>query len=527
VRVPGVCAYPKAIEEVAAPRRGPTLRTHYACLSRRRLIRLIPPIPGLWLCFTHLDCVCNQVVAATNRVCGITPQPTEFGLSLMRKMSCTLFRPMGHTPTWSCDQVVETFKDKRHARYTKALATLKERSFTDADAKVSAFVKSEKFNPADKVNPDPRMIQCRNPRYNILLGQYLRPMERRIYRLLSKRGLRCIAKGLNTFERARLIVEKWACFDEPVCFSLDASRWDKHITADVLRIEHSVYTWMNADPFFARLLSLQLQNRCSTRDGVVYLADARMSGDLNTALGNCLLMCVMIFAVMKLLGIEFEILDDGDDCLLFCEAKYANILRSRLPSLFLEFGQELKLENEAYSLEEIVFCQSRLITTPDGPRMVRNWAKVLSHGTSGVQHWNAPSAVPGMLTAVGHCELALNSGIPIIQAWAITCITNGRGRRLRNGCDVDSGLRIRAAVELGAGPRFDEVVYHSAPKPIAMLTRLSFERAYGVSPAQQVALEDALYKWRIKSFTAIDIPSERASDWEDRSLPELQPPSCL
>jgi hypothetical protein len=422
---------------------------------------------------------------------------------------------------------VDTFKDRRHKRYLRALETLKLRSFTPADAKVSAFVKSEKFNPADKVNPNPRMIQCRNPRYNILLGQYLRPMERRIYGLLSKRGHRCIAKGLNSFERARLIQEKWACFDEPVCFSLDASRWDKHITAEVLKVEHSVYTWMNSDPFLATLLKFQLGNNCSTRDLVEWFADTRMSGDLNTALGNCLLMCIMIHAVMRLLGIDFEILDDGDDCLLFCDSKHANVLRSRLPSLFLQFGQELKLENEAYSLEDVVFCQSKVITTPDGPRMVRNWRKVLSHGTSGTQHWNAPSAVPGMLNAVGHCELALNAGIPIIQPWAISLIAMSGGRRLRDGCAVDAGLKIRTAVDLGAGDRFDEVVYHSAPKPIAMSTRLSFERAFGDSPAEQVAYEDILYKWRIKSFVAVDIPSELAADWEDRSLPELQPPSCL
>jgi hypothetical protein len=526
VRVPGVCAYPKQLEEVAAPRRGPTLRAHIACESRRHLIRLTPPIPGLWLCYTHLDCECNQVVSATNRVCGRVPQPTRYGLDLLRKAAGRLFRPLGHTTVWTPQQVVNSFKDKRKARYQRALDTLSVRCFTNADAKVSAFIKSEKFNPADKVNPDPRMIQCRSPRYNILLAQFLRPMEHRIYGLRGKSGLRCIAKGLNTYERAQLIEQKWNRFVTPVCFSLDASRWDKHITSDVLKIEHQVYLWLCSDPFLQHLLSLQLQNKCKTRTGVNWEADARMSGDMNTALGNCLLMCSMIMGVMWLLKIDFEILDDGDDCLLICEAVHSDQLRGRLPSLFTEFGQELKLENEAHSLEEVVFCQSKIVRTPDGPRMVRNWRKVLSHGTSGVQHWNNPRVVPGMLNAVGHCELALNAGMPILQHWCIALLRMSRGSRLRGYCDIDQGLRIRGSVELGV-PNFDVAVYDTAPKPISIVTRLSFEKAFGVPVAEQLAIEARLNEWKVTNFSAVTIPSELAADWVDRSLPDLQPPTCL
>lgn len=525
MRVPGVCAYPKQLEEVAAPSVAPALRAHVTCTSKRHLTRLTPPIPGLWLCFTHKDCECNQIVSCVNRVLGVTPPSTREGVAGVRRAATRLFAPMGHTTTWTMEEVVRSFRDNRGPRYRKAMDTLRVRQFTDRDARVQAFIKSEKFCPADKINPDPRMIQARGMRYNILLAQYLRPIERKAYRLVGPRGGRLIAKGLNASERADLILRKWHGFSRPVCCSLDASRWDKHVTKDMLKVEHSVYRRFNSDPFFAKLLSLQLVNKCATRGGVRWVAHGkRMSGDMNTALGNCVLMCSMVFAAMEKLGVRFDLLDDGDDCLLFFEANHIGLVSSRLPEVFLTFGQQLKLENVAYAPEEIVFCQSRIVTVSTGPRLVRNWRKVLSHGTAGVKHWNNPIVVPAMLNAVGSCELACNPGVPILQEYALALRRNSLGKRLRGHCDVEGGLRIRASVEVKGD--FDECVYDAQPAPITMAARLSFELAWGVSVSEQLAIERLLKCWLIDSFDSVPIPAELASDWVDGSLPDLQIPTA-
>ena len=526
MRVPGVCAYPKSLEEVAAPQRAPNPRPHEGHESRRHLIRMVPPVPGLWLCYTHADCECNQIVSATNRVLGVVPRPSRFGLRTLQVAARRLYRPLGVIRPWSGEEVVKSFNDKRKARYQQALDSFREREFdVKLDSKIKAFIKSEKFNPADKKNPDPRMIQARGLRYNVMLAMYLRPIEHRIYKIRSRLGHRIIAKGLNQVERACEIKSIWDEFRKPVAFSLDASRWDKHVDLDVLRVEHEVYKGFCSDPFFDMLLKAQEVNYCSTRGGVRWKAvGKRMSGDMNTALGNCLLAVAMALAARDMLGVPFEIFDDGDDCLLFCEYEHRGYLRDRLPGVYLHFGQELKLENEAHTLEDVVFCQAKPVYTNSSLRMVRNWRKVLSHGTSGVKHWNNPKLVRPMLKAVGSCELALNPGVPILQEYALALIRNSHGQRLK-WIDVDSGLLLRARYELRA-ENFEDAVYSVSPEAITFEARESFERAWGVSPSEQEMIERILRGWTIDRVEAIDFPLELNSRWEDMTAPELQLPTC-
>jgi hypothetical protein len=485
----------------------------------------VPPVPGLWLCFTHSDCVCNQVVSATNRVLGSPPQPTKSGLQSLRREAKSWSRELGTVIPWTHQQVCESFKDHRKPRYLKAAETLKERAFTRDDAKVNAFIKSEKFNPLEKVNPDPRMIQARGLRYNLELAKYTRPMENRIYKVLSKRGLREIAKGLNQLERAELIKQKCEVFADFTCFSLDSSRWDQHVSAEVLKIEHSIYLRMCNEPELQSILAMQIHNFCSTRSGTKWRSyGRRMSGDMTTALGNCALMRLMIKAAMRQLGVPFEIVDDGDDCLLFVPGELAELVRAALPNIFLEFGQELKLENEAKRIEDIVFCQSKVIETVDGPKMVRPWRKVLAHGTSGVKYWGVPNLVRPMCNAVGSCELALNAGVPVLQAYACALRRFGKEERLKRMDLENTGLLIRARAELHAGGDFEQRVYGSKTRPVTAKARESFERTWGVPVAEQLAIEGILDRWTLLSTEAMDFPLELDSSWEDRSAPELRPP---
>jgi hypothetical protein len=49
-----------------------------------------------------------------------------------------------------------------------------------------AFVKAEKINFTAKPDPAPRVIQPRDPRYNVEVGVYLRPLEHSIYRAIAE-----------------------------------------------------------------------------------------------------------------------------------------------------------------------------------------------------------------------------------------------------------------------------------------------------------------------------------------------------
>ena len=154
-------------------------------------------------------------------------------------------------------------------------------------------------------------------------------------------------------------------FNAPVVVSLDASRFDQHVSKELLEIEHSIYMHMCPSGELRRLLQWQLHNKGVSSQGIRYhTRGKRMSGDMNTALGNCILMILMVSAFMD--GRKYDMLDDGDDGLLIVEEdEYAWVCQNAEPA-FLNFGMEIKVENVARSLEEVEWCQSNPIEYEPG-----------------------------------------------------------------------------------------------------------------------------------------------------------------
>lgn len=500
VRLGGVCAYPKKLEEVAAYNTGVVMPRTWAHESRRTVIRIVPPVEGLWPVFVHTDCICNELISATNRVLGVVPQPTAQGLKLLRQEARLIAKKLGRVKVLTTEEFVNSFTGRRRRRYELAVESLQENALRRSDGNIKAFVKAEKFSPFDKENPDPRMIQARNARYNVEVGVYLKAMEHRLYKLKGPTGMRCIAKGMNMDKRAKVLLKKLAQFDDPICYSLDGSRWDKHISESVLAIEHSVYETMCPDPYFSMLLSWQRNNLCFTTKGLKYrVRGNRMSGDMNTALGNCLLMCIMVHAFAKYACLKkWDLFDDGDDCLLIVERRDEWRLKT-LSEVFLMFGQEVKLENRADRPEDILFCQTKCLVLSEGPRMVRNWRKVLSQGCAGYLRWSEPKQIRAMMGAVGMCELALNRGVPILQEYSLACIRNSRGAGMPKGF-------------------FDEAYRHvdlskAKPSEITPDNRHSFMAAFGITPDEQVAIERELSGWNLTSVELEERPAELDYRW--------------
>lgn len=523
MRVPGVCADPKQLEVIAAHHGTPRPPPTKGCESRRRLVRIVPPIYGLWHCFTHTSCVCNDMISCINRVVGKVPLPTQQGINMMRREASIISRKLGHPAPLSLEDSLSTFKGTKNKLYTRAYESLKIEPLGFRDARIKAFVKAEKFNPADKVNPDPRMIQARDPRYNLHLARFLRPIEHHIYGLRIN-GARSVTKCLNPRQRFELLEEKWAMFRDPVCFSIDCSRWDKHVSMEVLEIEHSVYrSAYPAEVDLKQLLDWQKINRCTTSNGVKYTVfGGRMSGDMNTALGNCLLMCIMVKAAMRHLGLKwYQVMDDGDDCLVLVERSDLTLLKAELPRTFLMFGQELKLENITDNIHHVVFCQSR--PTWNGERYIfaRDWRKVLSQSCCGTKHWNDPRMVQPMFGLIGDCEMAQHAGVPILQVFAerLRELSGGRRAQLQH---LDSSYQYR----VGSWYNLDEL--NAVPtKTITWMARLEFEITWGVDVTTQLAIENSLRSWTPSNIFR-DCPDEFiANDWTQRLDPGVSNPGVL
>lgn len=518
MRVPAVCAYPKVLEEMAANHGYFRPPDHWEHNHQRRLVRIIPPIPQLWTCFTHASCVGNEIVSARNRVLGKVPLPTPDGIRKLYAEVRRLARKFGHLEPWTFKRVIDSFPSTRRRRYQDAYDSLQISSLGYRDAIISAFVKAEKMNPGDKVNPDPRMIQARDPRYNLVIAKYLRPVEHIIYNLRDEWDLRMVAKGLNQSDRAQLLKDKFALFDCPVCICIDASRWDKHISKDVLVVEHSFYkALLPCYPEFERVLSWQLRNTVRTSGGVKYLCDGgRMSGDINTALGNVLLAVVMILSAIRALRVRAAIVDDGDDLLVICESSDVQFLVRELPKQFVGFGQEIRIENVTDDIRKVVFCQTRMVSNGKADIMVRDWRKVMSHACCGTKHWNDPHMIRPMLGLVGSCELALNSGVPVLQEFALALIRNAKGKMAKSSHAESAGLFYRVKYEFGS---VESAQLNAVEQPITDSARLAFEQAFDMPEWEQKAAEDRLRRWSIDT-TIRDYPEEWDSMWEDHVHPD-------
>lgn len=477
-----------------------------ACGEKRCLTRMIPPIPGLWATYTHRNCTCNEYVALRNRVLGAVPRPTKSGLRELRAEAQIIGRQLPKIAPMARSHFVDHYTGKRRERYRQAMLSLEERPLLlPKEAAIEAFVKSEKFNPDAKVNPDPRMIQARNARFNLEIGLYLKPIEHHLYRLTNPSGRPLLAKGLTPWRRGEVIREMWEARRNPCAVSIDGSRWDQHVDKSVLRIEHDVYRCCNSDQWFSTLLDCQLVNKGRTQGRWKYVAKGkRMSGDMNTALGNCLLMVLMARSCLKKLDIEGEIFDDGDDCLLIIEREDLERLQKNIGEIFLNYGQEVKLENIATVLEDVEFCQARPVRMNDNTMsMVANWRKIISQSTSGTRYWHEHETRKNMAFSIGQCLFALYPGVPIIQQYAQKLCEQGTFSREVINTDwiwkVQPTGRTRDLGQLG-------------PEPITPDTRNSFARAFGVSPLQQVAIERQLEQWQLPEGTET-ATSEVSGEW--------------
>lgn len=525
MRIRAVCARPK-LKELAAKHTDARLPPHWVHNSRRYLIRLVPPVPDLWLPVVHSNCVCNEYHSARNRVLAKVPEPTGDAVRQLHKLARKLFRK--RVVPWDLQKTVDSFRVKK-AVYEAAARSLRTEALTRRDARISSFVKAEKFNPHAKSNPDPRMIQARQPRYNLCLARFLRPVEKAVYSLAGPTRLRLIAKGLNARQRAVLLDEKMRQFDRPVVFSLDCSRWDQHISQDLLEVEHAVYLRMcGGDPELAQLLRWQLVNICATGCGVRYTVQGgRMSGDMNTALGNCLLMCLMVHEAMRLCGVgKWDALDDGDDCLLLVEEGEFESVRTKLPGVFLQFGQELKVENVARTLSGVTFCQSKVVVDRLGPTFVRDWRKVLSQSACGVKNWCHIDMIPAMLKAVGVCELALSSGLPILQEFAVAMQRNA-GWAKPNFAEVDPKECHRLTYEVCNGELdWLKVAEAAVERPVTDACRLSFAETFEVDVGQQLHIESILRSWTLDLSQYDTLNGTWDESWTNASFLEEHMPMC-
>jgi len=402
---------------------------------------------------------------------------------------------------------------RKRKRYAQAVIYLAKYGYYDKMGRISFFTKVELIDGVNKGSTDCRGIQGRTPEFNVLFGCYIKTFEKKI---LSAIGLgphcglntvgRVFAKGLNNVQRGRLIQKKMQRFKKCLVFSVDASRFDQHVSILLLQFTHALYAaaYPN-DKFLLKLLRHQLKNAGVTRDKTSYVAEGgRASGDMDTGLGNSLITFVIILLFALVYEIDIDTLNDGDDGLIFMENDKRSCFVDNFSEFSRNFGFDMKLENETTVIDKITFCQSNPLQVMPGKYvMVRNPKRAIGRALQSNTSMSTITEALQTMWAIGSCELALHVGVPVLQSFALFCLRNGLK------CS-DKKLNL---VRYKTSHAYWQLPCKQRPLPVSAYARASFETCFGVGVRDQVLLEEAFDNcdYTVNKVVSLDEPYDFGS----------------
>jgi hypothetical protein len=442
-----------------------------------------------------------------------TPPPkpkTGVFANRLASVSNALISLLSKTAPMSHQQFVDSRRGRKRVMYQSVLDEMAVTGQSiSSEALVKVFVKFEKTDRTSKRDPVPRVISPRSPRYNIRVGRYFKKIEEKIFKHLGTLfGHRTVIKGLDTTKAAGVLREKWEMFSHPVAVGLDASRFDQHVSFDALRVEHKIYASCFTGKHrnrFANLLKYQLKNKCvgETEDGVLkYTTDGtRMSGDMNTSLGNCLLMCLMIKAYATHCGVALQLANNGDDCVVFMEKTDLEKFSAGLDTWFLEMGFNMVVEAPVFEFDEIEFCQTHPVFDGGVWTLCRNPITGLAKDSVLLKDPKnlSYSYIKQWFDAVGTGGMALAARLPVFQSFYAMYQRSGCSRRKRNR-EFDLPWAMQWA-RMESARTFGEITPEA---------RASFYYAYGITPDEQVALEEY--------YDAMSVTPVPSNQWAPRGV---------
>lgn len=408
-----------------------------------------------------------------------TRKPDSVGFKRLASVRSQLLRHLRPTTVVAREDYPLLYSGRKQIVYQKAYESLLRKPVTRKDAYLSTFIKAEKVNFSAKGDPAPRVIQPRTPRYNLEVGRYLKNFEKELCRGFQRGwGYQVVCKGLNADGVAGQLRENWLAFEDPVAFGLDASRFDQHVSEEALLFEHSVYNSVFRSPELAQLLRMQLDNIGFGRIGLDYLKyrvrGCRMSGDINTGMGNCLLMSLMVLSYFEAHGVRARLSNNGDDCVVFCSRRDLGRFDG-ISDWFSSLGFKLKREPTVDVFERIEFCQAQPVYIGGDWRMVRNPWTAMSKDCVSLLSWHDQGSFETWRDAIGTCGGELASGVPIWESFYRSIKGGNRSGGMLQVYDSGLGMAARGVRKATIDDQ----------------ARYSFWLAYGITPDEQVAAESA------------------------------------
>lgn len=257
---------------------------HTQPLHKYSYFSCVQNLPATYQTRIFNSCICNELHALLRR--HLTVRPTQFDPGYFRRKSrpiLQLYREI-QVERARYSAIINGYVGGKKKIYERAAENLRHTRNYHAWAAVSMFVKAERFTEEEITKKVPRAIQFRRPEFNLLLASYLKPYEHAVYSIDGMLGLREVAKGLNNIQRASILQQATALFDNPIFISTDHSKFDSYVNKTHLGLLHDLYLRAYSQcTLLRRLLNHQKVNWGYSRNGLRYRVEAtRMSGDYDT-----------------------------------------------------------------------------------------------------------------------------------------------------------------------------------------------------------------------------------------------------
>jgi hypothetical protein len=208
-----------------------------------------------------------------------------------------------------------------------------------------------------------------------------------------------------------------------------------------------------------------------------------MSGDMNTSMGNVIVMCMLMHSYIahKGLSSRVSLLNDGDDCVLIMDRKNLDSFKEGLDAWFRKVGITMTCDGTYWNFEDIEFCQARPVLVAGVPVMVPRPSKRLYSDLITTKDLSSPRVFRKWFGAVAGCGLACSSGVPIFQEYYSWIGRSAKPWIPKEG-DYYYKYRYR---------KIRDLTYRDGR--ISPSTRLSFYFAFGITPNEQVIIENYFY----------------------------------
>lgn len=367
--------------------------------------------------------------------------------------------------------------------YFRAITTIAREGDTEirlrptSNARVKSFQKDESYATFKHA----RGINSRHDAFKCRVGPIVKLIEKSLFKLPW------FIKYVPVRDRARHIIE---ALERAGCTytSTDYSQYESHFTKQMMEVcEFQLYDFMTSQLSDHNEFMLLMRdivaglNVCHYRDFTILIDATRMSGEMNTSLGNGFANLMLMLFVLKKNG-NTDVLGfvEGDDGIFRFEGPAPTIKD------FEKCGFTIKLDSYT-NLTEASFCG--IVSDIDDRLNVTNpIEQLLSFGwTNGKYALAKPKKLLSLLRSKSLSLLYQYPGCPVLQSLALYGLRMTSGSRVY----IPNNLRLwhrEKLIEIFTAYKQSGAVVKEVP----MNTRILVEKLYKISVDDQISIEKYL-----------------------------------